>query len=99
MAEEGHLTEVHKNRLLYDADTLDDVRDRLRGQNIPPKATEIKHAVKTTATIYEIRTALEYWFGNRMTYRESERIWSNCEAFDNGEWALDGVEVVYGDSA
>jgi len=92
---EQHIITVHKNRLLYDKETLDDVRDKLVRHDITPKATEIKRAVKTTATVYEIRSALEYWFGNRKTYRESDRIWSNCEAFDNNEWALEGTEIIY----
>lgn len=96
MADEDHIMEVEKNRLLYDEDTLDDVRDALTEKGIPPKATEIKHAVKTTATIYEIRTALTYWFGGRMSHRESERIWKDCEEFDKGHWALDNdSNIVY----
>lgn len=95
MAQEDHLKTVDKNRLLYDKETLDDVRDLLEGQQIPPKPTEIKHAIKTTATVYEIRTAMTYWFGGRMTHRESDRVWSDCEAFDNNEWELDGTDIVY----
>jgi hypothetical protein len=98
MADESHTMTVEKNRLLYDKATLDDVRSRLSEEGIPPKATEIKHAVKTTATIYEIRTALTYWFGGRMSHRESERVWKNCEAFEKGDWALDGNnEIVNAD--
>lgn len=91
---------VEKNRLLYDKETLADVRTGLEESGIPPKATEIKQAVKTTATVYEIRTALTYWFGGRMSHRESDRIWSNCEAFDNGEWTLDdNSEIQYAEVA
>jgi len=96
MEDNKHIMTVDKNRLLYDEDTLDDVRDRCEETGIAPKATEIKRAVKTTATVYEIRTALTFWFGGRFTHRESDRIWSNCEAFKSGEWALDGTEIVYG---
>ena len=96
MDDSKHMMEVHKNRLLYDEDTLTDVCDRLVRNDIPPKPTEIKRAVKTTATVYEIRTAMTFWGGGRMTFSESERVWSNCEAFDSGEWALDGTEIVYG---
>lgn len=88
MADNSKMMAVEKNRLLYDKETLDDVRDALEENGIPPKATEIKHAVKTTATIYEIRTALTYWFGGRMSHRESKGIWRNCKAFDDGQWAL-----------
>lgn len=97
MAEEDHMMTVSKNRLLYDEQTLTDVRDRLEENGVPAKATEIKQAVKTSAHVYEIRTALTYWFGGRMSHRESDRIWMNCEAVDKGEWALDAEtsEVVY----
>lgn len=97
MAENRHIMTVHKNRLLYDKQTLADVKERLVRHDIPPKATEIKRAVKTTATVYEIRTAMAYYSGDALTYRESERVWSDCEAFDNDEWALDGTEIVYND--
>lgn len=97
MEQKRNMMEVHKNRLLYDEKTLNDVRERLVRHDIPPKATEIKRTVKTSATVYEIRTALSYYDGDAMTYRESERVWSDCEAFDNGEWALDGTEIVYND--
>jgi hypothetical protein len=75
------------------------VRDGLVENDVPPKATEIKAAVDTSAFVYEIRTALTYWFGGRMDHRESERVWSNCEAIDNGEWALTpDNKLVYGDT-
>lgn len=99
MKDTRHMMEVSKNRLLYDKQTLDDVRDRLVRHDVPPKATEVKAAVKTTATIYEIRTAIEFYNGSSLSHRESERVWSNLEAFENGEWELDGTEIVYGDAA
>lgn len=98
MSEESKMMDAPKNRLLYDEAYLDDVRERLTEKGVPPKATEIKHAVKTTAAIYEIRTALTFWFGGRMSHRESDRIWSNCNAFKQGEWALDSDDtIVYKD--
>jgi hypothetical protein len=96
---QNRVMEVDKKRLLYDKDTLEDVRDGLEDEGVPPKATEIKAAVKTSAFVYEIRTALTYWFGGRMDHRDSKRVWSNCEAFDNDEWALTpDNEIVPADS-
>lgn len=86
--QESKMMDVDKNRLLYDKETLSDVRDALEESGVPPKATEIKHNVKTGAFTYEIRTALTYWFGGRMSHRESKEIWGNCKAFDDGQWAL-----------
>ena len=88
MSDNSKMMEVEKNRLLYDKETLDDVRDALEENGIPPKATEIKQAVKTGAFVYEIRTALTYWFGGRMSHRESKGVWRDCKAFDDGQWAL-----------
>lgn len=88
--------EANANRLLYDKEYLGDVRDRLEEDGVTPKATEIKRNVDTSATIYEIRTAITYWFGGRMSHRESDRIWTNCQAFDNDEWRLDANdEIIY----
>lgn len=96
--EETKIMDAPKNRLLYDEAYLDDVRERLTEKGIPPKATEIKHAVKTSAAVYEIRTALTFWFGGRMSHRESDRILSDCQAFKKGEWALNqDDEIIYND--
>lgn len=85
--------EVDRNALLYDSERLAQVMDET-DTNTP---AALKHAVKTTATIYEIRTALAYWKGDGQSFRTSDRIWSNCEAFENGEWELDARNnIVYG---
>jgi hypothetical protein len=94
MVDESKMLTVESNRLLYDEETLSDVRDALAEEDVAPKATEIKRNVKTSATVYEIRTALTFWFGGRMSHRESDRVWSNCEAFENGEWALNSENEI-----
>lgn len=86
---------AHKNRVLYDKEFLTDLCETY-GNN----AVSIKANVKTTAKVYEIRTAMACHFDNGidpdgMTSRYSERIESNCEAFQRGEWELNGNEVVY----
>lgn len=81
--------QVPRNRLLYDSDLLGEIVDEYGN------AIEIKENVKTRATVYEIRTALEYWFGGRNNHRTSDRIWDRCEAVDEGNLALDGTRVVY----
>lgn len=85
-------TEVPRNRLLYDKEFLGNVVDDVGN------AIEIKHEVKTSAHIYEIRTATEYWFGGQNDHRTSDAIWMACKAVDDGMWALnDDNELVYGD--
>lgn len=83
---------IEKNRLLYDPAILEELVDE---HGTP---ANIKLAIKTTAKQYEIRTAMRYWFGGQVTYRTSDRIWSNCEAVGNGEWKLtDDDELAYND--
>jgi hypothetical protein len=51
MSYNDEMMEVEKNRLLYNKETLNDVRDALEENGITPKATEIKQAVKTGAFV------------------------------------------------
>lgn len=77
--------------LLYDPTVLRQMRDRYG------HAEGIKHHVDTPALIYEIRTALRYWFGGKNNHRTNDNIWDRCGAVDEGNLALDGDELVYED--
>lgn len=75
--------EVERNRLLYDEELLGDITDDLGN------AIEVKQEVKTSAHVWEIRAAQEYWFGGQLKpHRMAERVWHNCKAVDDGMWAL-----------
>lgn len=78
-----------RQELLYDRERLRMVRDEYG------PATEIKHAVDTPAFIYEIRTALRYWFGGNNNHRANDEVWARCEAVEEGRLHLDGDELVY----
>jgi len=81
---------VPKRRLLYDKDFLSDVQADVGN------AIEMKAEIDTTATVYEIRTACEYWFGGQASHRTSDRVWGNCKAVDDGMWELnEDHELVY----
>lgn len=60
-------------------------------------AIDIKEAIKTSAHTYEIRTAIEYWFGGQNNHRTSDAIWMRCKAVDDGHWTLVGDEFKYAD--
>ena len=84
--------EISKNRLLYDTTVLERVADTYG------PTTEIKLHVHTGATIYEIRTALRFWFDGDYDHRCSQRVWNNCESFKDGQWTLDADDnIVYAD--
>jgi hypothetical protein len=88
--------EVHRNELLYDKEYLNDLRDRLDENGVPPNPVNIKRHTDTDAFIYEIRTALRFWFGGRASHRTSDRVWNTCKAIGDGVWKLnDDSEVVY----
>jgi hypothetical protein len=82
---------VPRVRLLYDKDTLEPLRDEYES----PAA--IKDHVETAAKVYEIRTALRYWFGGSADYRTSDRIWKRCRAVENGLWVVVNDQLRYGD--
>jgi hypothetical protein len=78
--------EVPRKQLLYDEARLETLVDEFGN------AIEIKENVKTTAFIYEIRTAIEYWFGGQADRRTSRGIWNRCKAVDDGMWVVVGDE-------
>lgn len=84
-------TEVPKKQLLYDEARLADLVDQ------HGNAIEIKENVKTGAFIYEIRTAIEYWFGGDQDRRTSKGVWRNCKAIEDGHWVVVGDEFKYAD--
>lgn len=84
-------TEVPKKQLLYDEARLADLVDQ------HGNAIEIKENVKTDAFVYEIRTAIEYWFGGQNNHRMSDGIWYNCKAVEDGHWVVVGDEFKYAD--
>lgn len=67
---------VSRLDLLYDSTTLRHYNEEYG----PP--TEIKRHVKTTAKVYEIRTALRYWFGGQASHRTSDAVWYRLRAHD-----------------
>lgn len=86
------MKEISRERLLYDKAVLDDVRRRYENE------LAIKENVDTNAFVYEIRTALRYWFGGSADHRTSKRVWMACKAVDNGMWRLnDDHELADGD--
>ena len=74
---------VDRIDVLYDKRTLKRLNDSY-GPEGKATESEIKRHVKTSATMYEIRTALRYWFGGDRTRRTSQRIWDNCAAVEAG---------------
>lgn len=75
--------EIDRIELLYNEQRLADLEQQYG------KATEIKRHVKTTAKVYEIRTALRYWNGERATHRTDDCTWYRLEAFDDGVTAAE----------
>lgn len=75
---------VGRERVLYDQETV----ERLADEYGP--ATEVKHNVKTTARVYEIRAAQWYWLQNKGCPRRSRashasaKVWKVARAVDNG---------------
>jgi hypothetical protein len=94
------MPDVPRNRILYDEARLQDLRRRhAHGregyQSFDPDshtladAFTLKENVDTSATVYEIRTAIRYWGSGSADYRTSRRVWMNCKAVDDGMWVLD----------
>lgn len=80
---------IDRDRLLYSTDVLEAARD-----DFGP-ATEIKHAVRTSAKIYEIRTALRYWFGGSNDHRTDDVVWNRCKAVNDGNLKLSRGELCW----
>lgn len=92
MVDLSNRKDVPQKQLLYDEARLETLVDEFGN------AVEIKENVTTRAFIYEIRTAIEYWFGGQNSHRESDRVWKNCEAIDEGQWVVVGDEFKYADN-
>lgn len=69
---------VSRTELLFNEQRLLDLHEKYGDE------TEIKKHVKTPAFIYEIRTALKFWKGERATHRTNDALWTRLEAFQNG---------------
>lgn len=78
-----------RRELLYDRELLGHLVDE------HGNAIDIKEAVDTPAFTYEIRTAVEYWFGGQNNHRTSDAIWMRCKAVDDGQWQLVGDQLKY----
>jgi hypothetical protein len=83
--------EIPRDILLYDPEVLEGVNEEFG------PATEIKHNIRTSAKIYEIRTALRYWFGGSSDHRTSDVIWMYCESVEKGTLELVDDELVWPD--
>lgn len=80
-----------RRELLYDPNLLERLVDE------HGNAIAIKDAVDTPAFVYEIRTAIEYWFGGQNNHRTNDAIWRRCKFVDDGHWTLVGNEFRYPD--
>ena len=78
-----------RRELLYDSELLGHLVDR------HGNAIDIKQAVDTPAFIYEIRTAIEYWFGGQNNHRTNDAIWMKCKAVDDGHFTVVGDQIKY----
>lgn len=83
--------ELPRDEVLYDRETV----QRLAEKYASP--AEIKHNVKTSATTYEIRTAVRYWCGGQASHRTSDRIWQKCRAVEEGKYVVENGELKYHD--
>jgi hypothetical protein len=82
---------------LYDPNVLEDVR-RVVEQDDPPTPMYIKEHVDTSAHVYEIRTAIEYWTGGQNdTHRYSDAVWNRCRAVENGKFVPTEYGLLYPD--
>lgn len=82
-------TSVPRDILLFDRETLDGVSEEFG------PASEIKKHIKTSAKLYEIRTALRYWFGGQNDHRTCDVVWDRCSAVEGGRMELQGDELVW----
>jgi len=82
---------VDRDELLYNPTVLEAMYHEYGAES------EIKRYVKTTAAVYEIRAALDYWLGinSGEQYRMSQRVRDECAAVDAGR----PISVVRGGGA
>jgi hypothetical protein len=86
--------EYDRDELLYSG-ILTNLCDELRENGIPPKASEIKRHIDTTAFIAEIRTALAYERDNTFVrHRHSKKVWATLDAIEDGQWTYSDDEGV-----
>jgi len=71
---------VDRDELLYNPTVLEAMYHEYGAES------EIKRYVKTAATVYEIRAALDYWLdiNSGEQYRMSQRVRDECAAVDAG---------------
>lgn len=69
---------VSRDELLFNEQRLLDAHEQYG------KATEIKAHLDTSAFVYEIRTALRFWKGERANHRTNDALWTRLEAYENG---------------
>jgi len=78
---------VPRDVVLYDEARLMDLRNEYGAE------TEIKLNVETSATLYEIRTAIRFWTDGQRSHRTSDRIWNRCKGVRQGMYELEGGEL------
>lgn len=79
---------VSREELLYNEGRCLDLHDKYGD------AHNIKKHVKTSAKIYEIRTALRYYLDGRATHRTSDAIWRRVRLVDRGEVSASEVSKI-----
>ena len=79
---------VPRDVLLYDEARLLDLRNEYGAE------TEIKLNVETSATLYEIRTAIRFWTDGQRSHRTSDRIWQLCKGVQQGMYELEDGRLV-----
>lgn len=85
---------VEAERLLYDEARLGTLIDEYG------TAMNVKLNVATTATTYEIYTAVRYWFGGKKpqvtSYNRqiSQTVWNRCKGVENGMYDMEDGELV-----
>ena len=80
--------EVDRCVVLYDKARLMDLRNEYGAE------TEIKVNIETSATLYEIRTAIRFWTDGQRSHRTSDRIWQLCKGVRQGMYELEDGELV-----
>jgi len=79
---------VPRDVLLYDEARLKNLMDTYGHE------TEIKVNIETSATLYEIRTAIRFWTDGQRSHRTSDRIWQLCKGVRQGMYELEDGELV-----
>jgi len=85
--DEDERVEVDKEDILFCEPRLMELSEKYGN------AFDIKLNVKTTAHIYEIRTALRFWRDDRRTHRESKTLWVRLEHYSDGATAEEAMKL------